>query len=309
MRSKDRQLPGWVCKGAAIADGEPQDRPLVNLEKPWRRIRARATVRLWAKHSNDAVRALVERLTQEKKREPTAMECLRDAATIKLELPPGLLDVRLHDLRHSFASVGAAGGLSLPMIGALLGHRQAATTLRYAHLSADPMRAAADAIGERIAAAMRGKSAKVANFGHDFEWAQDDEGDLIGSAEGWAIPIVPVEELVREFPTFDVSVSGESTDGDALADPNRVTVSRRGAPLKRGRPPKWDWRAFNEQVILRARRGLPDKQAALEAEMAGWCLEVWGDEPSPSQIRDHVAHCCWMIEKVKEHIFGSFSAR
>ncbi len=68
----------------------------------------------------------------------------------------GLDDVRLHDLRHSFASIGAAGGLSLPMIGKLLGHTQAATTERYAHLAADPVRAANEAIGERIAAAMKG---------------------------------------------------------------------------------------------------------------------------------------------------------
>ena len=66
----------------------------------------------------------------------------------------GLADVRLHDLRHSFASVAAAGGLSLPVIGALLGHKHAATTARYAHLSADPLRAANDAVGARIAAAM-----------------------------------------------------------------------------------------------------------------------------------------------------------
>ena len=70
----------------------------------------------------------------------------------------GLADVRLHDLRHSFASVGAAGGLSLPIIGALLGHKHATTTARYAHLSADPLRAANDAVGARIAAAMSRKA-------------------------------------------------------------------------------------------------------------------------------------------------------
>ena len=69
----------------------------------------------------------------------------------------GLANVRLHDLRHSFASVGAAGGLSLPIIGALLGHKHATTTARYAHLSADPLRAANDAVGARIAAAMNRK--------------------------------------------------------------------------------------------------------------------------------------------------------
>ena len=66
----------------------------------------------------------------------------------------GLSDVRLHDLRHSFASIGASGGLSLPVIGALLGHKHTATTARYAHLSADPLRAANEAVGARISAAM-----------------------------------------------------------------------------------------------------------------------------------------------------------
>ena len=75
----------------------------------------------------------------------------------------GLTDVRLHDLRHSFASVGAAGGLSLPIIGALLGHKHATTTARYAHLSADPLRAANDAVGARIAAAMNPKPGAAAS--------------------------------------------------------------------------------------------------------------------------------------------------
>lgn len=68
----------------------------------------------------------------------------------------GLDDVRPHDLRHAFASIAVAGGLSLPMIGALLGHRETRTTQRYAHLSDDPQRAAADLIAGRISDAMRG---------------------------------------------------------------------------------------------------------------------------------------------------------
>jgi integrase len=74
----------------------------------------------------------------------------------------GLAGLRLHDLRHSFASVGAIGGLSLPIIGALLGHKHAMTTARYAHLSADPVRAANEAIGERISAAMGGQPRNTA---------------------------------------------------------------------------------------------------------------------------------------------------
>lgn len=63
-------------------------------------------------------------------------------------------DVRLHDLRHSFASVAASNGQSLPIIGALLGHTQAQTTQRYAHLLDDPVRRASDATGATIAAAL-----------------------------------------------------------------------------------------------------------------------------------------------------------
>jgi integrase len=91
-----------------VVPGERQGKHLVNMEKPWRRIRELA------------------------------------------EIP----DLRLHDLRHSFASIGAGVGLGLPVIGALLGHAQAATTARYAHLASDPLQQAADLIGERLEAAM-----------------------------------------------------------------------------------------------------------------------------------------------------------
>jgi integrase len=68
----------------------------------------------------------------------------------------GLRGVRLHDLRHTYASFGAGGGLGLPIIGRLLGHAQAATTARYAHLDNDPLRRASEAIAGRIAAALNG---------------------------------------------------------------------------------------------------------------------------------------------------------
>lgn len=55
--------------------------------------------------------------------------------------------VRVHDLRHSFASIAASGGASLPMIGKLLGHTQVSTTQRYAHLNVDPLRELTDRVG------------------------------------------------------------------------------------------------------------------------------------------------------------------
>ena len=60
-------------------------------------------------------------------------------------------DVRLHDLRHSFASRALALGESLPMIGRLLGHSQIETTARYAHLARDSVREAAECIAASIA--------------------------------------------------------------------------------------------------------------------------------------------------------------
>jgi integrase len=104
-----------VLNGLQRQDGNPYviigAKPgahLINLRKPWHRIRTKA----------------------------------------------GLDNVRIHDLRHSFASMAVAGGLSLPVIGALLGHTQAATTQRYAHLAADPLKQAANLTGARITAAM-----------------------------------------------------------------------------------------------------------------------------------------------------------
>jgi len=61
----------------------------------------------------------------------------------------GLDDVRLHDLRHTFASVGAGASLGLPIVGRLLGHTQPQTTARYAHLDISPARIAAETIGRK----------------------------------------------------------------------------------------------------------------------------------------------------------------
>ena len=66
----------------------------------------------------------------------------------------GLPDVRLHDLRHSFASRALALGEGLPAIGRLLGHAQAETTARYVHLARDSVAAAATRIAASIASDM-----------------------------------------------------------------------------------------------------------------------------------------------------------
>ncbi len=75
----------------------------------------------------------------------------------RIKTRAGLDDVRIHDLRHSFAAVAAGGGESLLVIGKILGHSQAATTERYAHLGDDPVQEAADRISGEIAAALEGR--------------------------------------------------------------------------------------------------------------------------------------------------------
>jgi len=99
-----RQLKGdptnpYVIKGARAGSR------LVNLQKPWTRIRQQA----------------------------------------------GLDDVRLHDLRHSFASLAAAQGASLPLIGALLGHNSPQTTQRYAHLVQDQVKELNESVNAQLA--------------------------------------------------------------------------------------------------------------------------------------------------------------
>lgn len=83
----------------------------------------------------------------------------------KVRAAAGFPSLRIHDLRHSFASSGLARGDALPVIGAILGHADVKTTSRYAHLADDPVKSAADAIADCIAASLDGKSsAQVVGF-------------------------------------------------------------------------------------------------------------------------------------------------
>lgn len=69
----------------------------------------------------------------------------------------GLKDARIHDIRHTFASVAVSSGMSLPIIGKLLGHTQVQTTARYAHLARAPQIEAANDITSRIAGSLASK--------------------------------------------------------------------------------------------------------------------------------------------------------
>ncbi len=75
----------------------------------------------------------------------------------RIRAKAGLDDVRIHDLRHSYASGALALGEGLPMIGKLLGHTQVQTTARYAHLANDPVKTAGGKVSDMIGTAMLGE--------------------------------------------------------------------------------------------------------------------------------------------------------
>jgi integrase len=133
-----------------VFPGRRPGTPLPRLESCWDAVRHAATVTLWEGSSNPKVAELVADLTGKLGRRPTLFECQALAEQRNVTLPVGVLDARLYDLRHSFASIGAAGGLSLPIIGKLLGHTRTPTTARYAHLADDPLREATEKIGKVI---------------------------------------------------------------------------------------------------------------------------------------------------------------
>jgi integrase len=128
----------------------------VNLRPLWSAARERASVLLWGASDDPRVAEVVADLRAGLKREPSIRECREEAGRRELKLPTALMDARPYDLRHTFASCGASGGLSLPVIGRLLGHTQSSTTAKYAHLSDDSLRRAANQVAEAIANAGRG---------------------------------------------------------------------------------------------------------------------------------------------------------
>jgi len=76
----------------------------------------------------------------------------------RIRTKAGLEDVRIHDLRHTYASKAIAGGMSLPMVGQLLGHSQFQTTMRYAHLADESVRMAANEVASSLNSLLKRKT-------------------------------------------------------------------------------------------------------------------------------------------------------
>jgi len=121
-----------------------------DIQRLWRRLRCKATVHYWKSVDIEAAKYICE-VKESTDILPGYTECREVLSTQNIILPIGLTDVRIHDLRHSFASSAVSQGMSLPIIGKLLGHTQVQTTARYAHLSDDPLKEAVKDIGRSIA--------------------------------------------------------------------------------------------------------------------------------------------------------------
>ncbi len=136
-----------------VFPGQKRGTALKQIRTAWDAIIDKASAALWAQSSDEKVAKLVVDLGAAASIE----SCRAEAARRKIALPVALTDARAYDLRHTFASIGAGGGLSLQIIGRLLGHTQSRTTQRYAHLADDPLREAAAKIGAAIAGAGKGR--------------------------------------------------------------------------------------------------------------------------------------------------------
>jgi integrase len=141
-----------------VFPGQSHGEPLKQLRSTWEAVAETASIALWRDAKDPKIAALVANLEQGLKRAPTLKDVLGFAEKANVRLPPAPFDARIYDLRHSFASVGAGGGLSLQIIGRLLGHTQMRTTQRYAHLADDPLKEAATKITAAIAGAGKGGS-------------------------------------------------------------------------------------------------------------------------------------------------------
>ena len=142
-----------ASKRADVAEfvfpGQIAGKPLRQIRTCWEQVTERATIALWAQSSDPKVAKLIADLGER----ATVETCRAEAARRKIALPVSLTDARAYDCRHTFASIGAGGGLSLQIIGRLLGHTQSRTTMRYSHFADDPLREAAAKIGGVIAGA------------------------------------------------------------------------------------------------------------------------------------------------------------
>ena len=138
-----------------VFPGQSHGEPLKQLRSTWEAVAETASVALWRDATDPKVFALVANLEQGLKRAATVKEVMGFAERTGAKLPPAPFDARISTICAilSLACPGAGGGLSLQIVGRLLGHTQMRTTQRYAHLADDPLKEAAAKITATIAGA------------------------------------------------------------------------------------------------------------------------------------------------------------
>ncbi len=144
-----RALPK-LAKNPYILPGAKEGAHLVNIDKPWRRVRERATTRQWTECAEPEVMELIGQLRDELGRQPTYGECVEAARSRRVDLASGLVDVRLHDLRRTVGSWLSQSAVDLNTIKEALRHASISTTLTYAQLGADPAREALEDHGRQV---------------------------------------------------------------------------------------------------------------------------------------------------------------
>ncbi|MBE2190724.1 MAG: site-specific integrase [Alphaproteobacteria bacterium] len=131
-----------------IIIGGIDKKPLNDAKKPWARIKARMAMTILRDDGN--IGPIISKLEKDLGRPALYAEIEKEAKKQKTLLPKNILDVRLHDLRHTYASLAVGQGLSLQMVSKLLGHSDTRMTERYAHLAKDQIGEAAATIGNLI---------------------------------------------------------------------------------------------------------------------------------------------------------------
>jgi integrase len=144
---------------------EPAPLTTAMIEKAWGRLKERATLDLWREADDGRLRDLLTRLDAEAVGEDgakvTVARVTAEAAAERIDLPPGLMDARLHDLRHTVGTYAGQTGASAFLVQHKLGHKTISMTARYVNRDADPLRALSDLVEGRIAGAMSGRKGDV----------------------------------------------------------------------------------------------------------------------------------------------------
>lgn len=128
----------YLFPGQPVRDakGKSTVRPLTSIKRVWLAVCRKAELAEQVEHTDKAGKVVKD----------------KDGKPLMVWQPTA----RIHDLRHTYASILASAGLSLPIIGALLGHTQPSTTQRYSHLMDDPLRAATERVGAIVTGGGKG---------------------------------------------------------------------------------------------------------------------------------------------------------